>query len=99
MILCLTTNSDGNFSTKYTEQVRRNKTGTYGTVAHGGAVQGAGGLLQGSGHDLGRQGEVLAKVIDTLVGQVPIEVGPGVTLSHQIAGLEALHELDDLQHE
>ena len=30
-------------------------------------------------------------------GNAPVVVAPGVALRHQLAGLEALHELDDLQ--
>ncbi|GIL55765.1 hypothetical protein Vafri_11292, partial [Volvox africanus] len=54
-------------------------------------------LLQGGGHDLAGQIEVLTQVINALVGQEPVIVPPGEALGHQLLGLEALHELDNLQ--
>jgi hypothetical protein len=36
-------------------------------------------------------------VLDAVVGQVPVVVLPGERLPDILLGLEALHELDDLQ--
>mmetsp|Transcript_2475 Transcript_2475/g.6261 ORF Transcript_2475/g.6261 Transcript_2475/m.6261 type:complete len:208 (-) Transcript_2475:50-673(-) len=61
------------------------------------ALHGAGGLLQGGGHHLGGQVEVLAQEVNAGVRQKPVVVAPGKALGDQLPGLEALHELDDLQ--
>jgi len=36
-------------------------------------------------------------VLDAIIGQVPVEVSPGEALLDVLLGLEALHELDDLE--
>ena len=62
-----------------------------------GAGRGLGGLLEGVGHDLRRQVEEGAEELNAVVGQVPVVVLPREGLPDVLLGLEALHELDDLE--
>eukprot|EP00958_Prasinococcus_capsulatus_P010868 scaffold1068_cov375-Prasinococcus_capsulatus_cf.AAC.4 len=69
---------------------------THWPVAHR-TARSASCLLQSRWHDLAWQRQVLAQVVDTGVGEVPVVVSPRETLNDQLPGLEGLHELDDLK--
>lgn len=82
---------------------------TKATLATGGSVpivpaggstpillQGSGGLLEGCWHNLAGQVQVDTQVLNALVCQEPVVVPPRKELSHQLARLEALHQLDHL---
>ena len=56
----------------------------------GASSLGTGLPLEGGGYDLWGQVEEVAQVLDTLVGQVPVEVTPRELFSHQTLGLKGL---------
>jgi hypothetical protein len=62
-----------------------------------GASRALGLLLEGRRDDLRREVEVLAEVLDTLVGEVPVEPLPVEGLADVATGLHGVHELDDLE--
>jgi hypothetical protein len=72
-----------------------------GTVAPlgplGHTLQGTGGLLEGGRHNLRGEVEVLAEVLNALVGQEPVIMPPAVANGDIFLALKALHELEDLQ--
>merc|ERR1712046_539343 len=53
-----------------------------------------GSLLKSRRHNLGWEGEVLAKVLDALVGEVPVVPLPAELLGHVATGLEGSQQLD-----
>jgi len=61
------------------------------------AARRPGRLLERGRHDLRWQVEVVAEVLNAIVGEVPVVVLPGEGLPDVLLGLEALHELDHLQ--
>jgi hypothetical protein len=56
-----------------------------------------GRLLERGRHNLRWQVEVVAQVLNAIIGEVPVVVLPGEGLPDVLLGLEALHELDHLQ--
>mmetsp|Transcript_38276 Transcript_38276/g.95120 ORF Transcript_38276/g.95120 Transcript_38276/m.95120 type:complete len:208 (-) Transcript_38276:115-738(-) len=70
---------------------------TASSLLRHGAGGGARGLLQGVGHHIRGEVEVLAQVLDALVGEVPVVVPPRELALDQLLGREGLHELDHLQ--
>jgi hypothetical protein len=58
---------------------------------------GADGLLEGGGEDLRGQVEVLAQVLDTLIGQGVVVVLPRELGLDILLGVQGLESLDDLQ--
>ena len=70
-------------------------TGPWGGTGTGTLLPG-GLALEGGGHDLRGEVEIVAEVLDTLVGQAPVEVPPGELLLHIATGLQRSQGLDDL---
>lgn len=59
-------------------------------------LQRPGRLLESGRHNLAGQVQVHTQVFNALVCQEPVVVPPCKELSHQLSGLEALHQLDHL---
>jgi hypothetical protein len=61
------------------------------------AARWPGRLLERGRHNLRWQVEVVAEVLNAVIGEVPVVVLPGEGLPDIFLGLKALHELDHLQ--
>ena len=79
-----------------------------GLLGHSSGSGGSGGAgsglslglsLEGGGDNLWGQVEVVTEILDTLVGQAPVEMSPGELFLHVAAGLQGGQSFDDLNRE